>query len=80
MAARETACRTLDRETDTDTLSFLQIWANDVYPKLDNFGYNVVGGRVTGPAVGGLTLGGGFSWLTNQYGQYTDPHPYECPQ
>lgn len=45
-----------------------QVWTNDVYPKLDNTGYNVVGGRVTGPAVGGLTLGGGFSWLTNQFG------------
>ena len=43
-----------------------------MYPKLDNTGYNVVGGRVTGPAVGGLTLGGGFSWLTNQFGQDAD--------
>ncbi|KAI4157890.1 MAG: hypothetical protein LQ342_007925 [Letrouitia transgressa] len=48
------------------------VWVNDVYPKLDNSGYNVVGGRVTGPAVGGLTLGGGFSWLTNQYGLTCD--------
>ncbi|KAL8818331.1 MAG: hypothetical protein Q9191_007964 [Dirinaria sp. TL-2023a] len=46
----------------------LQVWTNDVYPKLDNTGYGVVGGRVTGPAVGGFTLGGGYSWLTNQYG------------
>lgn len=30
-----------------------------------------MGGRVNGPGVGGFTLGGGFSWLTNQYGHYT---------
>ena len=52
-----------------DGFYLVQVWTNDVYPKLDGSGYNVVGGRVTGPAVGGVTLGGGFSWLTNQYGQ-----------
>jgi len=34
----------------------------DVYEKLDGTGYNVVGGRVPGPGVGGFTLGGGYSW------------------
>lgn len=44
----------------------IQIWTN-VYPVSNPLGYNVVGGRVTGPGTGGFTLGGGFSWLTNQY-------------
>ncbi|PMB70683.1 putative FAD-linked oxidoreductase [Beauveria bassiana] len=41
----------------------------DVYVALNGTGVNAVGGRVAGPGVGGVTLGGGgFSWLTNQYG------------
>ncbi|KAJ0114975.1 hypothetical protein J7T55_001382 [Diaporthe amygdali] len=46
-------------------------WA-DVYEKLDGTGVNVVGGRVKGPGVGGFTLGGGYSWKTNQYGLTSD--------
>lgn len=42
-------------------LIFQQGWL-DVFKKLDGTGYNVVGGRVPGPGVGGFTLGGGFSW------------------
>lgn len=38
-----------------------QAWA-DVYERLQSSRYNVVGGRVPGPGVGGLTLGGGYSW------------------
>lgn len=33
---------------------------------------NVVGGRVAGPGTGGFTLGGGYSWLTDQYGLTSD--------
>lgn len=44
----------------------------DVYQALDGSGKNVVGGRVIGPGVGGFTLGGGYSWLTNQYGLTCD--------
>ncbi|KAK3372682.1 hypothetical protein B0H63DRAFT_551550, partial [Podospora didyma] len=36
----------------------------EVYSSLASSGVNVVGGRVAGPAVGGLTLGGGYSWYT----------------
>jgi len=32
----------------------------------------VVGGRVSGVGVAGLTLGGGYSWFTNQYGLTVD--------
>ncbi|EGP86177.1 uncharacterized protein MYCGRDRAFT_110145 [Zymoseptoria tritici IPO323] len=43
-------------------------WA-DVFEKLDSSTVNVLGGRVPGPGIGGfLTGGGGYSWLTNQYG------------
>ncbi|KAH6718370.1 hypothetical protein BKA61DRAFT_599528 [Leptodontidium sp. MPI-SDFR-AT-0119] len=44
----------------------------EVYDALDGSGVQVVGGRVVGPGVGGLTLGGGYSWLTNQHGLTCD--------
>ena len=47
------------------------IW-DDVYAALEPFGVNVVGGRVTGVGVAGFSLGGGYSWLTNQYGLTVD--------
>ncbi|CAE6425123.1 unnamed protein product [Rhizoctonia solani] len=47
------------------------IW-DDVYAALEPHGVNVVGGRVTGVGVGGFTLGGGYSWLSNQYGLTID--------
>ena len=33
-----------------------------MYDALEGHMVNIVGGRVSGPGVGGLTLGGGFSW------------------
>ncbi|KAF6762009.1 FAD-binding domain-containing protein [Ephemerocybe angulata] len=47
------------------------IW-DDVYEKLEPYGVNVVGGRVSGVGVAGFTLGGGYSWLTNQHGLTAD--------
>lgn len=43
-----------------------------VYEALEPFGVNVVGGRVSGVGVAGFSLGGGYSWLTNQYGLTVD--------
>ncbi|KAJ7091867.1 FAD dependent oxidoreductase [Mycena belliarum] len=45
---------------------------DDVYAALAPFGVNVVGGRVSGVGVAGLTLGGGYSYKTNQYGLTVD--------
>jgi hypothetical protein len=39
---------------------------------LNGSGVNVVGGRVPGPGTGGFTLGGGYSWLSDQYGLTCD--------
>ncbi|KAH6612288.1 hypothetical protein B0J18DRAFT_452588 [Chaetomium sp. MPI-SDFR-AT-0129] len=55
----------------TVELGFGQRWT-DVYSALQDSGVNVVGGRVPGPGVGGFSLGGGFSWKTNQHGLTTD--------
>ncbi|CAE6344847.1 unnamed protein product [Rhizoctonia solani] len=47
------------------------VW-DTVYARLEPLGVNVVGGRVTGVGVAGFTLGGGYSWLSNQYGLTID--------
>lgn len=44
----------------------------DVYKYLVPKGLNVVGGRLDGVGVAGLTLGGGYSWKTNEYGLAID--------
>ncbi|KAI0293620.1 FAD-binding domain-containing protein [Multifurca ochricompacta] len=44
----------------------------DVYTELIPKGINVVGGRLNGVGVSGVTLGGGYSWKTNQYGLTID--------
>ena len=60
-----------DADAGTATIGAGLIW-DDVYAALAPFGVNVVGGRVTGIGVAGLTLGGGYSWKTNQYGLALD--------
>ncbi|KAI0043441.1 FAD-binding domain-containing protein [Auriscalpium vulgare] len=47
------------------------LW-DEVYSALDGMGRNVIGGRIHGVGVAGVTLGGGYSWKTNQYGLAVD--------
>ncbi|KAK3358407.1 hypothetical protein B0T24DRAFT_644220 [Lasiosphaeria ovina] len=61
----------LSADKKTVELGFGRTWA-DTYNELEGTGVNVVGGRVAGPGVGGFSLGGGFSWKTNQYGLTCD--------
>ncbi|KAF8915512.1 hypothetical protein CPB85DRAFT_1217667 [Mucidula mucida] len=60
-----------DATAQTVTVGTGMTW-EDVYAALDPYGVTVVGGRVPGPGVAGFSLGGGFSWLTNQYGLSLD--------
>ncbi|CAF1344695.1 unnamed protein product, partial [Adineta ricciae] len=45
---------------------------DDVYKVLEPHSINVVGGRVSGVGVAGFTLGGGYSWKSNQFGLAID--------
>ena len=47
------------------------LW-DDVYKTLEPYNRSVMGGRVKGVGVAGLTLGGGYTWHTNQYGLTVD--------
>ncbi|KAF8337007.1 FAD dependent oxidoreductase [Cantharellus anzutake] len=58
-------------ETSTADIPTGVIW-DDVYAALEPHGVNVVGGRVSGVGATGVTLGGGYSWLTNLYGLTVD--------
>ncbi|KAF9244086.1 hypothetical protein BU15DRAFT_59436 [Melanogaster broomeanus] len=55
----------------TATIGAGMVW-DDVYAALAQHGVVVVGGRVSGVGVAGSTLGGGYSWLTEQYGLAID--------
>ncbi|KAK1853688.1 6-hydroxy-d-nicotine oxidase [Colletotrichum chrysophilum] len=46
-------------------------WSN-VYPILQEQNLTIPGGRMFGVGVGGLTLGGGISWLSNLHGMTCD--------
>ncbi|KAJ4287031.1 hypothetical protein N0V88_007795 [Collariella sp. IMI 366227] len=61
----------LSEDKTTVEVGFGQGWT-DVYKALKDTGVNVVGGRVPGPGLGGFTLGGGYSWKTNQHGLTCD--------
>ncbi|KAG1748462.1 uncharacterized protein EDB91DRAFT_1315197 [Suillus paluster] len=62
---------TFDSDTQTATIGTGNVW-DDVYSMLEEYGVNAVGGKVTGVGVGGIILGGGYSYLTNQYGLAID--------
>ncbi|KAH9167785.1 FAD-binding domain-containing protein [Lactarius sanguifluus] len=44
----------------------------DVYERLDPYGVTVIGGRYPGVGVGGLTLGGGYSFKSSEHGLAID--------
>ncbi|KAL5514286.1 hypothetical protein ACEPAG_2374 [Sanghuangporus baumii] len=60
-----------DAERGTVILGVALTW-DQVYEQLEPLGVMVVGGRINGVGVGGFSLGGGFSWKTNQFGLLTD--------
>lgn len=62
---------TYNEQAQTATIGAGLIW-DSVYAALAPYNVNVVGGRVTGVGVAGFTLGGGYSWLTNQHGLTVD--------
>ncbi|KAI0825986.1 FAD dependent oxidoreductase [Irpex lacteus] len=62
---------TYNADNQTATVGAGNVW-DDVYTGLEPHGVNVVGGRVTGVGVAGFSLGGGYSWLSNQYGLTVD--------
>ncbi|KAK0224250.1 hypothetical protein IW262DRAFT_882884 [Armillaria fumosa] len=62
---------TYDSATQAAVIGAGNIW-DDVYEVLNAQSVNVLGGRVTGIGVGGFTLGGGYSYLSNQYGLALD--------
>ncbi|KAJ7627287.1 FAD dependent oxidoreductase [Roridomyces roridus] len=62
---------TYDAASETATIGTGLVW-DSVYEALEPFGVNVVGGRVSGVGVAGFTLGGGYSWKTNQFGLTVD--------
>ncbi|KAJ7686166.1 FAD-binding domain-containing protein [Mycena rosella] len=47
------------------------VW-DDVYTVLDPLNVTVVGGRFSGVGVAGYSLGGGYSWKSNQFGLTVD--------
>ncbi|KAG1744278.1 FAD dependent oxidoreductase [Suillus lakei] len=60
-----------DANAQTATIGMGLIWDN-VYSELDQYGVTVVGAKTTGVGVGGIVLGGGYTYLSNQYGLSVD--------
>ncbi|KAI5120619.1 hypothetical protein M0805_008094 [Coniferiporia weirii] len=62
---------TYDEEQGTVSIGMGLTW-DLVYERLEPLGVMVAGGRINGIGVGGLSLGGGYSWKTNQFGLTID--------
>ncbi|KAI9438126.1 FAD-binding domain-containing protein [Lactarius indigo] len=61
----------INKDSETVEIGAGLTWT-DVYASIVPKGINVVGGRINGVGVSGLTLGGGYSWKTNQFGLTLD--------
>ncbi|KAF8267725.1 FAD-binding domain-containing protein [Lactarius quietus] len=61
----------VDSEAQTVDLGPSLLW-EDVYDRLDPYGVTVIGGRIPGVGVGGLMLGGGYSFRSNEFGLAID--------
>ncbi|KAH9023865.1 FAD dependent oxidoreductase [Lactarius hengduanensis] len=61
----------VNTEAQTVELGPSLTW-DDVFERLTPYGVNVIGGRIPGVGVGGLTLSGGYSFQTSQYGLSLD--------
>ncbi|KAK7038745.1 hypothetical protein VNI00_010630 [Paramarasmius palmivorus] len=62
---------TFDNASSTVRLGAGLFW-DEVYERLEPFGVKVIGGRVPGVGVSGLSLGGGYSYFTDQFGLTID--------
>ena len=61
----------VNKEENTVTIGVGNTW-DTVYEQLSPLGLTITGGRIPGVGVGGLSLGGGYSWITNEYGLVID--------
>ncbi|KAK0538478.1 putative elongator complex protein 1 [Tilletia horrida] len=62
---------TYDKASNVVRYGMGLVW-DDVYRALEPFDVKVTGGRVTNVGVAGFSLGGGYSFITNQYGLTSD--------
>lgn len=60
-----------DPQTKIATVGTGQKWET-VYAALEQYNVSVAGGRIADVGVGGFTLGGGYSWISNQVGLTCD--------
>ncbi|KAG1864797.1 FAD dependent oxidoreductase [Suillus subluteus] len=60
-----------DSNAQTVTIGMGLIW-DDVYSQLQQYNVTVIGAKTTGVGIGGIVLGGGYSYLSNQYGLSVD--------